>query len=199
MVDPKHAWPLAWRKLMPQMRPEDDGWIREAYKGGWVYVNEEHEAQELHNVKVFDVNSLYPSVMYNALLPVGYPYQRVKPRDGELYIIEVDCMWRLKPGKLPMLQIKNDPLYDPTEYLEKDEGPTTLWLTNIDWELFCDHYDVTMMSKPKYVCFRGRVGLLRPYIDHWMEVKKNSPSGSAERYIAKGTQEACHTACCVSV
>lgn len=185
LMDPKNAYPTAWRKILPEMTHDEDAWIRASYKGGWVYVNPEHEAEELHDVTVLDVNSLYPSVMYNALLPVGKPYRSAKPWKGELYIIQVDCMWRLKDGKLPTLQIKGDPLYDSREYLETDEGPTTLIMTSYDWELFCEHYDVTMMSVPTYVCFRGRVGLLRPYIDHWMEVKKNAPSGSAERFIAK--------------
>lgn len=185
LMDPKNAYPTAWRKLLPVISHEDDAWIRCSYKGGWVYVNPEHEARELHDVSVLDVNSLYPSVMYNAVLPVGSPYMRTKPMKGELYIIEVDCIWKLKPGKLPTLQIKGDPLYDPTEYLERDEGVTTLIMTSYDWELFVEHYDVTMFSVPKYVCFRGRVGILRDYIDTWMEVKKRSPSGSSERFISK--------------
>lgn len=185
LMDPKNAYPTAWRKLLPVIKHEDDAWMRCSYKGGWVYVNPEHEARELHDVCVLDVNSLYPSVMYNAVLPVGAPYMRSKPMKGELYIIEVDCIWKLKPGKLPTLQIKGDPLYDPTEYLEHDEGVTTLIMTSYDWDLFVEHYDVTMFSVPKYVCFRGRVGILRDYIDTWMEVKKRSPSGSSERFISK--------------
>lgn len=185
-MDPKNGYPLAWRKLLPVISPEDDAWMRASYKGGWVYVNPEHEARELHDVTVLDVNSLYPSVMYNALLPVGHPYRSaVKPPKGTLYIIQVDCIWSLKRGKLPTLQIKGDPLYDPTEYLEHDEGVTELIMTSYDWDLFCEHYDVTMFSVPRYVCFRGRVGILRPYIDHWMDVKKKAAHGSSERFISK--------------
>jgi len=185
-MDPKHSYPLAWRKLLPVISPEDDAWMRASYKGGWVYVNPEHEARELHDVTVLDVNSLYPSVMYNALLPVGHPYRSaVKPPKGTLYIIQVDCIWSLKRGKLPTLQIKGDPLYDPTEYLEHDEGVTELIMTSYDWDLFCEHYDVTMFSVPRYVCFRGRVGILRPYIDYWMNIKKNAPHGGSLRFIAK--------------
>jgi len=185
-MDPKNGYPLAWRKLLPVISPEDDAWMRASYKGGWVYVNPEHEARELHDVTVLDVNSLYPSVMYNALLPVGHPYRSaVKPPKGTLYIIQVDCIWSLKRGKLPTLQIKGDPLYDPTEYLEHDEGVTELIMTSYDWDLFCEHYDITMFSVPRYVCFRGRVGILRPYIDHWMDVKKKAAHGSSERFISK--------------
>ena len=185
-MDPKHGYPLAWRKLLPVISPEDDAWMRDSYKGGWVYVNPEHEGKELHDVTVLDVNSLYPSVMYNALLPVGHPYRSaVKPPKGTLYIIQVDCIWSLKRGKLPTLQIKGDPLYDPTEYLEHDKGVTELIMTSYDWDLFCEHYDVTMFSVPRYVCFRGRVGILRPYIDYWMDVKKKAAHGSSERFISK--------------
>ena len=94
----------------------------------------------------------------------------------------------MKEGKLPTLQIKGNPLYSPTEYLIQDEGVTTVTMTSYDWELFVEHYDVTMMSVPKYVCFRSRKGLLASYIDHWMEVKKKAPHGSAERFIAKASE-----------
>ena len=187
-MDPKNAYPTAWRKLMPSISYEDDCWMRPAYKGGWVYVNPEHEGKELHDVTVLDVNSLYPIVMYNALLPVGHPYRSaVKPKKGTLYIIQVDCIWKLKRGKLPMLQIKGDPMYDPTEYLERDEGVTELIMTSYDWELFCEHYDVTMFSVPKYVCFRGRVGVLRDYIDFWMKEKIRATEIGDEslRFISK--------------
>ena len=186
-MDPKNAYPLAWRKLLPVISNADAAWIRLSYKGGWVYVNPEHEARELHDVTVLDVNSLYPSVMYNAVLPVGHPYMRSKPLKGELYIIEVDCIWNLKKGMLPTLQIKGDPLYDPTAYLEHDEGVTTLVMTSYDWELFIEHYDVTMFSVPRYVCFRSRVGVLRPYIDYWMEQKKKASKDGDEslRFISK--------------
>lgn len=170
-MDPKNAYPTAWRKLFPVIKNEDDAWMRLSYKGGWVYVNPEWEAKELHDVTVLDVNSLYPSVMRNALLPVGHPYMRSKPLPGELFIIQVDCTWRLKEGKLPTLQIKGDPLYDPTEYLEHDEGVTELVMTSYDWQLFTEHYDVTMFSVPRYVCFRSRVGVLADYIDYWMKEK----------------------------
>ena len=187
-MDPKNAYPTAWRKLFPSIRYEDDCWMRPAYKGGWVYVNPEHEAKELHDVTVLDVNSLYPSVMHNALLPVGHPYLSAsKPRAGTLYIIQVDCIWKLKKGKLPMLQIKGDPMYDPTEYLEHDEGVTELIMTSYDWELFCEQYNVTMFSVPRYVCFRGRVGVLKDYIDFWMKEKIRATEIGDEslRYISK--------------
>lgn len=185
LADPKNAYPLAWRKLLPELSPEWDEWVRQSYKGGWVYVNPEYEGLELNGVTVFDVNSLYPSVMYNARLPVGHPYWKVKPRDDELYIIQVDVMFKLKKGKLPTLQVKNDPLYNATEYLTEDKGPTTVCMTCIDWEMFIDHYDVEILSVPRYCCFRSRVGLLRTYIDYWMDIKKQSKGGSSERYIAK--------------
>ena len=185
LVDPKNAWPKAWRKLLPELSPEDDAWARAAYKGGWVYLNPEFQGEEIHDVTVLDYNSEYPYIMHDTALPVGNPYMRSKPLAGELYIIEVDCLFELKEGKLPTLQIKGNPLYSPTEYLIQDEGVTTVTMTSYDWELFVEHYDVTIMSVPKYVCFRSRKGLLAPYIDHWMEVKKKAKHGSAERFIAK--------------
>ena len=44
-----------------------------------------------------------------------------------------------------------------------------------------------MFSVPRYVCFRSRVGVLRPYIDYWMEQKKKASKDGDEslRFISK--------------
>lgn len=46
---------------------DDD--IRQAYKGGFTYVNPLYKEKEVGSGVVLDVNSLYPSVMYDKLLP----------------------------------------------------------------------------------------------------------------------------------
>lgn len=48
---------------------ETDKDIRRAYKGGFTYLNPIYKEKDLKNVTVLDVNSLYPSVMYEKKLP----------------------------------------------------------------------------------------------------------------------------------
>ena len=78
--------------------------------------------------------------MRNCLLPFGKPIfynGKYEPsRLYPLYIQRISCIFRLKKGKIPTIQIKNNPSYFVgNEYLESSDGlPVTLTLTNIDLE-----------------------------------------------------------------
>ena len=176
-----------WRKWMPCLSLELDTWCRLAYKGGWVYCHRPGIYEGYPWVYVFDVNSLYPYVMYAMPLPIGMPYRRLRPREGELYIIDVVCDFSLKEDHLPTLQVKGNPLYMATEYLREAKEPTRLVLTSVDWDVLNEHYDVEMLTEPKYMCFKSKKGLLAPYIEKWMEEKiaASKAHDEARRYISK--------------
>lgn len=162
-----------WRKNMPELLDSVDAFVRKAYKGGWVYCNPKYQNKELENVTVYDVNSLYPWVMHDCPLPVGPAYVGHKPHGRMLSVMKFKAEFKLETG-FPTIQIKNTPRYKDTEYLKRSEGPTELCLTNVDYELFKDNYSISYMSEPEYVSFYSQVGLLAPYIDKWMEVKKQA-------------------------
>ena len=178
---------LKWRKWMPALSPELDAWTRLGYKGGWVFCHRPGVFEGYPWVYVYDVNSLYPYVMHDMPLPFGMPYRRLRPRPGELYMIDVWCDFSLKEKHLPTLQVKGNPLYLATEYLRESKEPTRLVMTSVDWELFNEHYDVELMTEPKYMCFKSKRGLLAPYIDRWMEEKiaASKAHDGARRYISK--------------
>lgn len=46
-----------------------DNDLRQSYKGGFTYLNPLYKEKDVENGVVLDVNSLYPSVMYNCMLP----------------------------------------------------------------------------------------------------------------------------------
>lgn len=176
-----------WRNYMPELSLEWHKWCKPAYKGGWSYLNPIYRAKVLENIKVYDINSLYPWVMRNCLLPYGNPMKR-KPKGNELYLIKFVCDFDLKEGYLPTIQIKNRPdLYKGTEYLTTNTEPATFTMSSIDYELFQEHYDVNILSEPYYVSFRAKEGLLKDYIDEWTEVKIRATEehNQAERYISK--------------
>lgn len=175
-----------WRKYMPLLSSEDDAFCRMSYKGGWVYCNPKYQNQELENVSVFDVNSLYPYVMKNMPLPEGKPYYR-PPFPGECYIVNFNTEFYLKDGYFPTIQIKHSGRYNETEYLTESKGITNLTLTSVDFELFKKHYEVDFIGDAKYRSFDIKVGLLGPYIDKWMKVKvQASQSGQQDlKYISK--------------
>ena len=183
-------------KWFPELPIELDADIRRAYKGGFVYLNPKHRNRRGLQGITLDVNSLYPSVMYYSLLPYGYPmFFEGKPKPDEkypLFIIHMKCTFELKKGHLPTLQLKNNRRYVETEYLTTsrvkigkswENEPVEMWLTNVDYQLLIDHYDIDDETYINGFKFKGTVGMFKDYIDHWMHVKETTTG--AMRQLAK--------------
>lgn len=177
-----------FERYFPVFPVDLDADIRRAYKGGYVYLNPKHKnARGLQGI-TFDVNSLYPSVMYNCLLPYGYPmYFEGAPVPDEtynLFIVRLECAFELKPNHLPTIQLKNNRAFIETEYLTSSDGDIVeMTLTSVDLALFLDHYDVYNLN---YKCgwrFKGVKGLFKEYIDYWGHIKETTKG--AERQLAK--------------
>lgn len=184
-----------WFPVLPKMLDDD---IRPAYKGGFTWCNPIHAGKDMGEGIVLDVNSLYPDAMYNNPLPWGYPtYFEGEPPVNDmypLYIVRIRCAFKVKKDHIPTIQIKGS-FWTETEYLTstevkhgrfKDFVEVDLTLTNIDLQLFLDHYDI--IGDIKYISgfmFKAQKGMFQDYIDHWMEIKATAPKGSAMRAIAK--------------
>lgn len=54
----------------PILEYDIDKDLRKAYKGGFTYLNPIYKEKDIKDVTILDVNSLYPSVMYEKLLPI---------------------------------------------------------------------------------------------------------------------------------
>ena len=165
----------------------DDG-LRRAYKGGFVYVKPEHKNSEGLQGVTLDVNSLYPSVMYQCKLPYGYPrYFEGRPDPDEnfpLFIVRIAAQFEVKPGHLPTIQLKNNRSFIETEYLSSSNSEIVeMTLTNVDLQLFLDHYDVPYIEYDHGWRFKGVIGLFKEYIDRWTHVKETSTG--AKRQLAK--------------
>lgn len=177
-----------FEKYFPTFPLELDGFIRKAYKGGYVYLTPRHKnARGLQGV-TFDVNSLYPSVMYEKMLPYGYPvYFTGTPEttaDYPLFIVHLKCAFELKKDHLPTIQLKNNRAFVETEYLTSSEGDVVdLTLTNVDLDLFLEHYDVYELTYIKGLKFKGKKGFFKDYIDYWGHIKETTTG--AKRQLAK--------------
>lgn len=175
-------------RYFPKFPVELDADIRRAYKGGYVYLKPEHRNKRGLQGLTLDVNSLYPSVMYDRVLPYGYPmFFEGEPNPDEnynLFIVRLECAFDLKPGHLPTIQLKNNPAYIQTEYLTTSDGDIVeMTLTSVDLKLFLEHYDVSNLT---YICgwkFKGVSGLFKEYIDYWMHIKETTTG--AMRQLAK--------------
>ena len=154
--------------------------VRKAYKGGFTYLNPKFVNKNLKNMVVLDVNSLYPSVMRGCngeVLPYGTPifYKGEYKEDTlyPLYIQKIRCSFKLKPNKIPTIQIKHSMYYQGNQYLTSSDGDRPiLYLTSVDLKLFLEQYDV---FDPEYISgwkFKGinAGAIFGEYVDKWAEV-----------------------------
>lgn len=172
--------------------PDYDSDIRQSYKGGFTYLNPKFKELDLSEGIVLDVNSLYPSVMYYQPLPYGegiFFKGKYKPdKIYNLYVQMFTCQFELKPGYIPTIQLKNNLSFIPTQYLESSDGEdVTLCLTNVDLELFMEHYNVFNIEYHSGWKFKSTIGLFKEYIDKWNKVKMESTlnGNKAMRTLAK--------------
>lgn len=178
-----------FKRLFPNIGYDRHMDMKPAYRGGYTYANPAFQGRDIGCGIVLDVNSLYPWVMYECILPYGEPLffsGRYEPdKVYPLYIQRIRCQFELKEGFLPTIQLKNSSMFVATEYLtSSNEEDVVLTLTNIDLDLFLEHYDVYNLE---YLCgykFKGQVGMFKEYIDHWSSVKINSKKeGNHAMYI----------------
>ena len=171
----------------PPLSLQLDYQVRRSYRGGFTYADPRTSQRVVGSGLVLDVNSLYPSVMYNALLPWGQPEWRrgyVETTDDYPFsIFEVTFVAKLKPNHIPCIQIKGSNMWIDTEYLTDINEPTTLMVTSVDWELYNEHYDITPLAYDGGWRFHARRGMFDKYIDKWMTIKASSTGGLRE--IAK--------------
>ena len=166
-----------FRKIFPKLDVIVDKDIRAAYKGGFTYLNPIYKEVDIAEGLVFDVNSLYPWAMHSPnVLPYGRPVffsgQYQPDNMHPLYIQRLRCQFELKPNKIPMIQLKHNISFVPTEYLKSSNDQIiTLTLTNIDLELFLENYAVYELEYVNGWKFKGASGMFDQYIDYWTEIK----------------------------
>lgn len=176
-----------FEKYFPLIPPEIDEIIRKSYKGGWVYLNPEYSGIDVASGITLDVNSLYPYIMDQRLLPYGPPIY-FKGRyntdtSHPLYVICISADFTLKPGYLPTIQGRGHSRFVPTEYIRDSSGSLHLYLTNIDYELFLKHYEVHELHHHYGFKFSAIQGIFSEYIKYWGDIKANSTGG--KRQLAK--------------
>ena len=181
-----------FRNLFPVLDNEIDRDIRQAYKGGFTYLNPAYREKEGGSGWVLDVNSLYPYVLSSTVLPVRtpLPFEGKYEYDSQypLYVQAISCRFQIKPGKIPSIQIKSSFAFRPNEYLESSNGELVcLMLTNPDLELFFEQYDVMDIQWQGGWKFEGVEGLFSDFIGYWTEKKIQAAKegNKALRTIAK--------------
>lgn len=183
---------VGFRKKFPQLPEEIDKSIRASYRGGFTYVNEIYKEKEVGKGITLDVNSLYPSILRYCLLPYDFPVRfEGKYEEDEVYPLFIQnftCVFELKEGKIPTVQIKNSFSFIPNEYLKssKDEI-VALTLTSVDFKLFMENYNVRHIKYAGGWKFKQARGLFNQYVDYWTEkkIKAGKEGNKSLRSIAK--------------
>lgn len=153
--------------------------VKQSYRGGFTYLNPKFAGKIVGKGIVLDVNSLYPSVMYDSYLPFGTPifFKGKYEHDAlyPLYTQMIKCGFKLKKGKIPTIQIKKSMFFSGNEYLESSKGEIVpLCLNSVDLKLFFEHYDVFCLEYISGWKFKATKGLFTDYIDKWSQNKINA-------------------------
>ena len=190
-----------------------DAYVRKSYKGGWCYLAKGRDSKTIKQGITLDVNSLYPSMMHSMSgnrYPIGKPTfwtgslpEELIGNENKYFFIRIRTRFRLKKGYLPTVQIKGSLVYKSNEWLEtsdikgkdgtyhnkytlfgKDyDTRVTLTLTETDYILFHEHYDVQDYEELDGCWFWTDIGLFDTYIDKYKKIKMTSKG--AIRELAK--------------
>lgn len=179
-------------------------YVHKSYSGGWCFVNPVYAHQVIGEGKVYDVNSLYPSMMHS-ISGNKYPYGQgqyvwgapsddVVTNDNKYYFIRIRCRFKLKEHCFPWLHIRGDAHYKGNENLYRSdvrkEGKYYRYyydfdgnicdtkhefiLTCTDWELLKETYDLYDLEIVDYVWFWAGSGLFDEYINTYKKMKMNN-------------------------
>lgn len=171
-------------RYFPTPKYHDD--VKQSYRGGFTYLNPNYTEKVVGKGIVLDVNSLYPSVMYDNYLPFGTPiYFNGKYEHDPIYPIYtqmIRCQFELKEGKIPTIQIKYGYSFRANEYLTTSgDTEVVLCLNSVDLELFLEQYDVYNLEYISGWKFKATKGLFTDYIDKWsnnkIQAKKDGNHG----------------------
>lgn len=185
---------IPFNDLFPVLDFKIDDFARKSYRGGWCYVNPRYQNKDLGPILVYDVNSLYPSRMRYSILPYGIPEyfkgEYIKDDEYPLYICHIKVTFKLKKNKLPCIQDKHNKIFNATEYItEYTDGlePLEIYLTSVDYKLFCDMYDIYTIEFIDGYKFKAKYDMFNSYIDYWNDVKMSATKegNKVMRTIAK--------------
>jgi len=185
-----------FNSYFPELEVQDDEAIRKSYRGGFTYVNPKIQGKLLKGTLCcLDVNSLYPSRLCQCYLPYQDPVyfegRYEEDKQYPLYTQRLLCTFKVKPDKIPTIQIKGNCRFRGNEYLESSGvEPVELTLTNVDLQLFFEHYDVEVLDYIDGHKFKSCKGLFTNYITYWTGQKtKAKKEGNKSRYaISKLSQ-----------
>lgn len=169
---------VLFKKFFPTLEKAFiDRW-RHAYRGGRSQVNPKYQCKILHNVKRYDLNSMYPSIMAYKYLPYGEPIYCDKPGKYRFELYKLKIHFKLKEGHLPCV-LRTGSLFSKAgdTYYINTEGIIDLDISSLDLMLLKRHYDVFYIKYVEIVGFKTVAGIFSNWVKQMYELKSNSEGG----------------------
>ena len=163
--------------------------VRKSYRGGITKVNPKYAGQEFNDVISFDVNSLYPSVMYDNPMPIGegkiYKTLEEGKKDRRYLFIIVAFVQYAKVRKSKHAFIGNNAGFSYARKYSYDDTIENkmVYLWEDEFNLFNVVYDA-QYTIHKVVGWKKANNVFKDYIDRWYKIKENAKN-ETERSLAK--------------
>ena len=180
-----------FNKCFMEYTPTEWQLAHEAYRGGICTVNPKIKGKLLlKGGRVYDVNSMYPSVMLNCALPFGRGKQfDGKPEENnKLWIASFKAEFKLKKNAIAVFRPKHYiHKWRQGEYMENSGEVIQVVLTSVDFETFQKHYDIDIKEWQGGFYYNSCVGMFEDYINYWgdLKVKAVEENNKSLKTVAK--------------
>lgn len=182
-----------WKHLFPELDKDLDEELRKSYRRG-VYLfksglqrSKRGKCCKFRRKQFISFTNVYAkNACSENLCFLNGKYKHDKIYD--LYIQALTCSFKIKPNKIPTIQVKKSRTFLPNEYiLDSGDEPVPLMLTSVDLKLFLEQYDVYDLTYDYGWKFKSMQGLFTEYIHKWITKKINASLEKNEgmRTIAK--------------
>ena len=185
----KDKYHLCKYQLIKDDNDEINECVRKSYRGGITKVNPKYAGVDLYDVMSFDVNSLYPSVMYDNPMPIGMgtifkSIEECKKAGYPIYLVCCVVTYaEVKEGYHAFIGSTSGFSYSRKYEYNNVLENKSLYLWGKEFELFTRIYD-THYSIVKVIGYKQAYNVFKDYIDRWYTVKENAKT-PAERQLAK--------------
>lgn len=177
------------KRVFHELDEDAEDLARRAFRGGWCYLNPQATNKSFSGY-CFDVNSMYPWIMYDHPLPAYTPVKfegepNWNDRQYPLFIVEVVLDYAiLKEGAFPWL-LSDYQLEKVVEedYIVRRVKPVRAVLTNMELALLFETYDFGNIRYVKGYKFKATKALFKEYVQKWYQQKMTSTG--AKKSVAK--------------
>lgn len=189
-----------------------ESFLRLSYNGGFCYGKKDIGLNPQGEGMVLDCNSMYPHIMATMPLPYGWPHEfkgepskRIKSDSDKGYIyyfVRLRASFELKENKLPCVKVRDGKQilmhgrdwlthsdivnFKTGERIKSKTGDkkTTceLTLTQEDYKLFLENYNISDMEYIGGVWFPASVNLFAEYVEYWYMRKQTAKTPGQKRF-----------------